>query len=71
MNDILKQLVAMSKALGDPANDYVILGEGNTSARNADGTFWVKASGYQLRTIDGNGFVRVSVARALSTLDEG
>ncbi|MCU0522292.1 MAG: class II aldolase/adducin family protein [Anaerolineae bacterium] len=71
MNDILKQLVAMSKSLGDPTNDYVILGEGNTSARNADDTFWVKASGYQLRTIDEKGFVRVSMARALSILEEG
>ncbi len=27
MNDTLKQLVAMSRTLGDPENDYVILGE--------------------------------------------
>ena len=30
MNDVLDQLVDMSRALGLPANDYVILGEGNT-----------------------------------------
>ncbi|MBN1248438.1 MAG: class II aldolase/adducin family protein [Anaerolineae bacterium] len=71
MNDTLKQLVVMSKALGNPASDYVILGEGNTSARNADGTFWVKASGYQLPSIDEKGFVRVSLQRAMAILDEG
>jgi rhamnose utilization protein RhaD (predicted bifunctional aldolase and dehydrogenase) len=70
MNETLKQLVAMSRSLGDPNNDYVILGEGNTSALNPDGTFWVKASGYQLPSIDEGGFVRVSLERALGILDE-
>ena len=70
MNDTLEQLVAMSKHLGDPANDYVILGEGNTSGLNTDGTFWVKASGHQLPTIGSDGFVRVSLTRALAILDE-
>lgn len=70
MNDALKQLVTMSKHLGDPTNDYVILGEGNTSALNPDGTFWVKASGHQLPSIDASGFVRVSLSRALAILDE-
>ena len=36
MNDPIEQLVAMSKELGDPAHDYVILGEGNTSVHAAD-----------------------------------
>ncbi len=70
MDQTLKQLVEMSRHLGDPANDYVILGEGNTSALNPDGTFWVKASGYQLPSIDDTGFVRVSLERALKILDE-
>jgi hypothetical protein len=30
---ILQQLIAMSRALGEPENDYVIIGEGNTSAQ--------------------------------------
>ncbi len=71
MNETLRQLVAMSTRLGDPKNDYVILGEGNTSALNPDGTFWVKASGHQLPSIDESGFVRVSLERALKVLDEG
>ena len=38
-------LIEYSRAIGDPARDYVILGEGNTSLSVGDGTFWVKASG--------------------------
>jgi rhamnose utilization protein RhaD (predicted bifunctional aldolase and dehydrogenase) len=62
-NDILSQLVAMSNHLGDPALDYAILGEGNTSARADEETFWVKASGTNLGTIDPSGFVRVRFDR--------
>ena len=68
-DDILAQLVAMSHNLGDPTLDYVILGEGNTSARADADTFWVKASGTELRTIDRAGFVRVSFERVLAMLD--
>jgi rhamnose utilization protein RhaD (predicted bifunctional aldolase and dehydrogenase) len=68
--DALAQLVAMSHNLGDPALDYVILGEGNTSARADADTFWVKASGTELRTIDKTGFVRVSFERVLTMLDD-
>jgi rhamnose utilization protein RhaD (predicted bifunctional aldolase and dehydrogenase) len=69
-NDALTQLVAMSHNLGAPALDYVILGEGNTSARADADTFWVKASGTELRTIDRTGFVRVSFERVLTMLDD-
>ncbi len=67
-NDILVQLVTMSNNLGDPALDYVILGEGNTSARADADTFWVKASGTELRTIGASGFVRVRFDRVLALL---
>jgi len=70
-NDILAQLVAMSNRLGDPTLDYVILGEGNTSARADADTFWVKASGTELHTIDHTGFVRVRFDRALALLEAG
>ncbi|MCA9935712.1 MAG: class II aldolase [Ardenticatenaceae bacterium] len=69
--EILAQLVAMSRSLGEPARDYVILGEGNTSARANDETFWVKASGTQLHGIDEAGFVRVRFAPILALLDAG
>jgi rhamnose utilization protein RhaD (predicted bifunctional aldolase and dehydrogenase) len=68
-NDILTQLTTMSNNLGDPALDYVILGEGNTSARADADTFWVKASGTELCTIDRAGFVRVRFDKALALLE--
>lgn len=64
----LDELVELSNRLGEPANDYAILGEGNTSALEDDGAFWVKASGTHLRTITRNGFVRVNLERATSML---
>jgi rhamnose utilization protein RhaD (predicted bifunctional aldolase and dehydrogenase) len=68
--DVLTQLVVMSNNLGDPALDYAILSEGNTSARADTDTFWVKASGTELRTIAETGFVRVSFERVLTMLDD-
>ena len=68
---ILLQLVTMSNNLGKPDLDYVILGEGNTSARADADTFWVKASGSELRTIEPGGLVRVSLQEVLSLLDAG
>jgi rhamnose utilization protein RhaD (predicted bifunctional aldolase and dehydrogenase) len=67
--DILNQLVTLSNHLGDPSLDYAILGEGNTSARADTKTFWVKASGYELRTITAKGFVQVAFDRVLALLD--
>jgi rhamnose utilization protein RhaD (predicted bifunctional aldolase and dehydrogenase) len=49
----------MSRKLGQPERDLVMLGEGNTSALCDDGTFWVKASGTELRTIEAEGFVQL------------
>jgi len=70
-DDTLNALVACSRRLGDPALDYVILGEGNTSARIDAETFWVKASGTELRSIGTSGFVRVRFDRALAILEQG
>ncbi len=67
--EILNQLIEMSRSLGDPARDLVILGEGNTSARVDEKTFFVKASGKELRTADQHSFVRVSLERVLEGLD--
>ena len=68
-NEILVQLVELSNNLGQPEHDYVILGEGNTSARLDDQTFWVKASGTELRTVTDSGFVQVSFESALAMLN--
>jgi rhamnose utilization protein RhaD (predicted bifunctional aldolase and dehydrogenase) len=67
-DEVLHQLIQMSRTLGDPANDYAILGEGNSSARADDDSFWVKASGAELRTIDDKGFVRVKFKPVLDML---
>lgn len=68
-NSLLDQLVALSNTLGRPELDYVILGEGNTSARVDEASFWVKASGAELRTITPAGFVRVAFDRVLALLE--
>ncbi len=65
----LNQLVALSNHLGEPGLDYAILGEGNTSTRADVDTFWVKASGSEMRTITASGFVRVAFDRALALLE--
>ena len=68
-NSVLQQLVDMSRRLGAPAYDYAILGEGNSSARIDADTFWVKASGAEMRTIDTDGFVQIRFDRVLSMLE--
>jgi rhamnose utilization protein RhaD (predicted bifunctional aldolase and dehydrogenase) len=63
------ELVQLSKALGNEARQLAILGEGNTSVNCGDGTFWVKASGSSLGTLDASGLTRVSFDKILSLLN--
>ncbi len=58
----------MSRTLGDPGRDLVILGEGNTSVRADDDSFWVKASGTELARADPTTFVRVRFEPVLHAL---
>jgi rhamnose utilization protein RhaD (predicted bifunctional aldolase and dehydrogenase) len=67
---VLRELVMMSRELGRPERDLVMLGEGNTSARCDDGTFWVKASGTELRTIDRAGFVQLRLEAVCALADQ-
>lgn len=67
--NVMDELVKMSVEIGRPENDYVILGEGNTSADAGDGTFYVKASGAYLKDAAPETFVRVDKAKALAILD--
>lgn len=69
--DILHRLIAMSRNLGQPEKDYVILGEGNTSARIDEATFWVKASGAQLHASNADSFVEMAFQEVLAMLDGG
>ncbi|MBL1216267.1 MAG: aldolase [Planctomycetes bacterium] len=66
---VLAKLTELSNRLGVPSNDYVILSEGNTSARIDDMTFWIKASGASLRSSTERSFVRVAVHDILRLLD--
>lgn len=61
-DSILEQLIQLSHELAREDRDLAILGEGNVSADCADGTFWVKASGAEMATIDASGFSRVSLS---------
>lgn len=60
----------MSRYLGGPEKGYAILGEGNSSARIDDETFWVKASGTTLADIDAGGFVQVRKGPVLEILED-
>lgn len=70
-DDSLSQLIELSRNLGDPARDYVIQGEGNTSTRADAASFWVKGSGCELGIIDAEGFVRVAFERVLPLFERG
>ena len=48
---VMQELLSLSHHLGDSAHDWALLGEGNTSARVDAETFYVKASGSQLGTL--------------------
>jgi rhamnose utilization protein RhaD (predicted bifunctional aldolase and dehydrogenase) len=66
---IRDELVALSHWLGEPARDLAIIGEGNTSARLPDGTFWIKASGSNLGSLAPEQLVQVrrdTIVNALS-----
>lgn len=60
---ILKELLKLSRTLGDPTNDFAILGEGNTSARIDQETFYIKASGTALSSLQETDVVKVSFDR--------
>jgi len=63
MADVLQQLIEMTRRLGEPSKDYVILGEGNTSTRADEESFWVKCSGSRMEGIGPDGFVRTRLRR--------
>ena len=67
--EILKRLIQLSRELGRKERRLAILGEGNVSADLGDGTFYVKASGSQLATIDADGFTRVKMPPIFKALN--
>lgn len=62
-----RELVDLSRALGDP--ELAILSEGNASCRADDGTLWIKASGFELASMDEGGLVHVRSEPVVSMLD--
>lgn len=54
---VSEELVALSRSLGEPAKDLVILAEGNASQRLEDGRIAVKASGSYMSTSTVEDFV--------------
>ncbi|MEJ5249586.1 MAG: class II aldolase/adducin family protein [Caldilinea sp.] len=69
MNELLHSLVKLSHELGREERQLAILGEGNTSARIDENTFWVKASGSQLGTIAETGFTQVKMDAILALVE--
>ena len=66
---LLNELAGLSRSLGRPERDLVILGEGNTSVRLDGESFLVKASGTSLAGADPESFVRMDFGRTLALLD--
>ncbi len=65
MHTVPAELISLSHALGGPTRRYTIIGEGNTSLRQDDTSFWVKASGQQLATITADGFAHIHFDRIM------
>src|SRR6202044_2472213 len=66
----LRTLVELSRALGEPSRDLVILAEGNTSIRTDEDRMLVKASGSQLGTASGEDFVEVDISTMLDLVND-
>jgi rhamnose utilization protein RhaD (predicted bifunctional aldolase and dehydrogenase) len=67
--DPLDRLTRLSRELGEPSRELVVLAEGNTSIALPDGTLWIKASGAYLRTATARDFVRVRPEPLIDLLD--
>lgn len=70
MSDLLPKLLTLSHEIGREDRHLAILGEGNTSADAGDGTFWIKASGGNLATLDGQGLTRVKFDTVMDAIDD-
>ena len=70
-DEVLDELTTLSHFLGDPVRDLAILGEGNTSAKLNEDTFFVKASGQHLGSISPSGFCSCRFSKILPLFEEG
>jgi rhamnose utilization protein RhaD (predicted bifunctional aldolase and dehydrogenase) len=63
------ELVALTRRVGDPAADLVVLAEGNTSVRLSDDRFAVKASGARMDAAGPGDFVVGELPELLDVLE--
>lgn len=68
-SDFRRTLIELSHELGDERRELAILGEGNTSAKQSDETFLVKASGSNLATLAEEDIVECGLAPLLAMLE--
>ncbi len=70
MESELRTLVELSRTLGEPGRDLVILAEGNTSIRTDPDRMLVKTSGSQLGTAGDEDFVEVGIRAMLDLVHD-
>lgn len=70
MTELIEKLIWLSHEIGRDDRHLAILGEGNTSADAGDGTFWIKASGGNLATLDASGLSRVKFEPILDAVND-
>ncbi|MCW2640775.1 MAG: class aldolase [Dactylosporangium sp.] len=70
MSTYLDRIIALSRALGAPGQDLVILAEGNTSIRTSQDRMLVKASGAYLETAGEGDFVEVDLGELVALLED-
>jgi rhamnose utilization protein RhaD (predicted bifunctional aldolase and dehydrogenase) len=69
--EVPADLVALTRRIGDPAADLVVLAEGNTSVRLPGDRFAVKASGSRMDLAEAGDFVVGELPELLDLLERG
>jgi rhamnose utilization protein RhaD (predicted bifunctional aldolase and dehydrogenase) len=70
-SEVPAELVALTRRIGDPAADLVVLAEGNTSVRLGDDRFVVKASGSRMDLAEVDDFVVGELPELVDVLERG
>lgn len=65
-----QELIDLTRSLGEPEKDLVILAEGNTSMRLGSDEIIVKASGANMATVDQTDFVVCRVSELVALMDD-
>jgi rhamnose utilization protein RhaD (predicted bifunctional aldolase and dehydrogenase) len=69
--DVPDELVALTRRIGDPVADLVVLAEGNTSVRLPGDRFAVKASGSRMDLAEAGDFVVGDLPELVDVLERG